>query len=47
VGGEPFAIVVTPNGRTVYVGNTSSASVTPIRVSNNSPQADIPDGRTV
>jgi YVTN family beta-propeller protein len=44
VGGEPFAMVVTPNGRTVYVGNTTSASVTPIRVSTNSPLADIPVG---
>ena len=23
VGGQPFAIVVTPNGRTVYVGNNT------------------------
>jgi len=30
-GDEPFAMVVTPNGRTVYVGNASS--LTPIRVS--------------
>jgi len=41
-GDEPFAMVVTPNGRTVYVGNASS--VTPIRVSTNSPLADIPVG---
>ncbi|MGO9235068.1 MAG: YncE family protein [Methylocella sp.] len=35
-------MVVTPNGRTVYVGNANS--VTPIRVSTNSPLADIPVG---
>jgi DNA-binding beta-propeller fold protein YncE len=40
VGSEPFAIVVTPNGRTAYVGNTSvPSSVTPIRLSTNSPLA--------
>jgi YVTN family beta-propeller protein len=37
-------MVVTPNGRTFYVANTTSASVTPIRVSSNSPLADIPVG---
>ena len=35
---------MTPNGKTVYVGNTTSASVAPIHVSTNSPLTDVPVG---
>ena len=46
VGSEPFAMVVTPNGRTAYVANTGSNSVTPFRVSSNLPLAPIPVGNS-
>jgi YVTN family beta-propeller protein len=53
VGNEPFAIAVTPDGRTVYVANTwentgrlagGQSTVTPIATATNTPGPPIPVG---
>jgi len=41
VGGCPGAMASTPNGRTVYAGNTGSDTVTPIDTATNTAQAPI------
>ncbi len=35
VGGNPWAIAITPDGKTAYVANLQSGTVTPIRTATN------------
>ena len=44
VGTNPEAIAITPDGRTLYVANYGSASVTPIRTATNTPGKTIKVG---
>jgi DNA-binding beta-propeller fold protein YncE len=48
VGNRPFAVAVTPDGKTVYVVNSGTSgggnSVTPITVATNTPGTPIPVG---
>jgi YVTN family beta-propeller protein len=44
--GEPVAIAITPNGKTVYVVNYVSDTVTPTRTANNKAEPDITVGNS-
>ena len=44
VGKEPRGIAITPNGKTAYVANNGSNSVTPIDLASNKAGAEIPVG---
>ena len=44
VGKRPFAMVVTPDGRTLYVANMNSNTVTPVTVATNTPGKPISVG---
>jgi YVTN family beta-propeller protein len=45
VGGGPLAIVVTRDGRTVYVVSTAAGTVTPITTATNTPGKPISAGK--
>jgi len=44
VGGFPNSAAITPNGKTLYVGNLNDATVTPIHVPTNTAGPPIPVG---
>jgi YVTN family beta-propeller protein len=43
---HPYAIAVTPDGKTAYVTNSGSDTVTPIRVATNTALKPIKTGRS-
>ena len=46
VGGFPNSAAITPDGKTLYVGNLNDATVTPIHVLTNTAGPPIPVGKT-
>jgi YVTN family beta-propeller protein len=45
-GSRPGAIAITPDGRTAYVTNSGSGTVTPIRTATNTALPSIKTGRS-
>ena len=45
VGNDPYAIAITPDGKTAYVANAGSGTVTPIATATNTAGAPIPVGK--